>query len=96
MSRFLTHVKHLREVEQSLPRLLERIAPLEQSGKLGPLLWQLPPNFSRDDDRLEAALAAFPRRLRHAVEFRHPSWCARADATVALAAAGDDGAPSCT
>src|SRR5581483_12338116 len=52
----------------------ERIEPLLRSPKLGPLLWQLPPTFRRDDERLAAALDVFPRSLRHALEFRHESW----------------------
>src|SRR5262249_33940134 len=68
------HVKRLMDTEQHLPLLLERIEPLLGSPKLGPLLWQLPPTFRRDDDRLAAALAAFPPALRHAIEFRHESW----------------------
>jgi len=73
-SRYLTHVKRLRDVPEHLPRLLERIEPLLGSPKLGPLLWQLPPNFRRDLDRLAATLEHLPRGLRHAFEFRHPSW----------------------
>jgi uncharacterized protein YecE (DUF72 family) len=46
---------------------------LSASGKLGPLLWQLPPTFRRDDERLATALAALPRG-RQALEFRDPSW----------------------
>jgi uncharacterized protein YecE (DUF72 family) len=76
VSRYVTHVKRLREVEVHLPLLLERIAPLAEAGRLGPLLWQLPPTFRRDDQRLAEALASFPRDLRHAVEFRHESWFA--------------------
>jgi uncharacterized protein YecE (DUF72 family) len=76
VSRYVTHVKRLREIEVHLPLLLERIAPLADAGKLGPLLWQLPPTFARDDERLAEALAAFPSGLRHAVEFRHESWFA--------------------
>jgi uncharacterized protein YecE (DUF72 family) len=99
VSRYLTHVKRLREVDVHLPLLLERIAPLADAGKLGPLLWQLPPTFSRDDDRLAEALASFPRRLRHAVEFRHESWFAPAplamlaDHGVALVVADRPGSP---
>ncbi|HZO97461.1 MAG TPA: DUF72 domain-containing protein [Gaiellaceae bacterium] len=74
VSRFVTHVKRLLEVERHLPLLLGRLEPLAAAGKLGPLLWQLPPTFRRDDERLAAALGAAPRSLRHAVEFRHPSW----------------------
>jgi uncharacterized protein YecE (DUF72 family) len=44
---------------------------------MGPLLWQLPPTFRRDDERLANALARLDRtRERHCVEFRHPSWFA--------------------
>jgi uncharacterized protein YecE (DUF72 family) len=99
VSRYLTHVKRLREIDVHLPLLLERIAPLADGGKLGPLLWQLPPTFVRDDDRLAEALAAFPSDLRHAVEFRHQSWFAPqplellADRGVALVVADRPGAP---
>ena len=74
VSRYVTHIKRLVDTDQHLPLLLERIEPLLRSPKLGPLLWQLPPTFRRDDDRLAGALAAFPATLRHAVEFRHESW----------------------
>ena len=74
ISRYVTHVKRLRDVGVHLPLLLERIEPMIEAGKLGPLLWQLPPTFARDDARLAAALAVLPRELRHAFEFRHPSW----------------------
>jgi uncharacterized protein YecE (DUF72 family) len=74
VSRYITHVKRLVDAEEHLPLLLERIEPLLRSPKLGPLLWQLPPTFRRDDERLATALAAFPPALRHAIEFRHESW----------------------
>src|SRR5205823_5141307 len=99
VSRYLTHVKRLREVDVHLPLLLERIAPLADAGRLGPLLWQLPPTFRRDDARLADALAAFPCELRHAVEFRHESWFAPyplsllADHNVALVVADRPGSP---
>jgi uncharacterized protein YecE (DUF72 family) len=73
-SRYLTHVKRLRDLGPGLDRFLERIEPLD--GKLGPFLWQLPPNFPRDDARLAAALALLPLGERHAIEFRHASWFA--------------------
>jgi uncharacterized protein YecE (DUF72 family) len=76
VSRYVTHVKRLADVDVHLPLLLERLEPLLPLAKLGPLLWQLPPTFRRDDGRLAAALAAFPPELRHAVEFRHESWFA--------------------
>jgi uncharacterized protein YecE (DUF72 family) len=74
VSRYLTHVKRLRETAEHLALLLERIGPLLGSPKLGPLLWQLPASFHRDDERLAASLAALPPGLRHAFEFRHESW----------------------
>jgi uncharacterized protein YecE (DUF72 family) len=58
-----------------LRRFYERIAPLVRSPKFGPVLWQLPGNFRRDDLRLEEALARLPRG-RHCFEFRHESWFA--------------------
>ena len=73
-ARYLTHVKRLRDLGPGLERFLERIEPLLGSPKLGPLLWQLPPTFRRDHDRLADALARLPRELRHCIEFRHPSW----------------------
>jgi len=73
-SRYLTHVKRLRDLGPGLELFLERIEPLLRSPKLGPLLWQLPPTFRRDHDRLAGALALLPRDLRHCVEFRDPSW----------------------
>jgi len=74
VSRYITHVKRLSETGRHIGLLLDRIEPLLCSPKLGPLLWQLPARFHRDDDRLAAALAEFPPGLRHAVEFRHESW----------------------
>ena len=74
-SRYLTHMKRLLDTEQGLERFYASIAPLVGSPKLGPVLWQLPPNFRRDDDRLVAWLEALPPG-RHAVEFRDASWFA--------------------
>jgi uncharacterized protein YecE (DUF72 family) len=72
-SRYLTHIRRLRDLEAGIRRFYERIEPLAQSPKLGPVLWQLPPTFKRDDERLAAALDALPKG-RHAFEFREPSW----------------------
>jgi uncharacterized protein YecE (DUF72 family) len=74
-SRYLTHIKRLRELRGRIERLVEPLEPLMQAGKMGPLLWQLPENFHRDDERLAEALKAFPK-LRNCIEFRHPSWFA--------------------
>jgi uncharacterized protein YecE (DUF72 family) len=72
-SRYLTHIKRLTTVQDGVKLLYERIAPLADSPKMGPVLWQLPGNFQRDDERLRGALAELPKG-RHCFEFRHPSW----------------------
>jgi uncharacterized protein YecE (DUF72 family) len=72
-SRYLTHVKRLTDMRPGVARFYERIEPLADARKLGPVLWQLPGNFRRDDERLAAALDALPEG-RHAFEFRHASW----------------------
>lgn len=77
MSRYVTHVKRLRDLPPSLELFYGRLGPLLGSPKLGPVLWQLPPTFRRDDERLAAALALLPPG-RHAFEFRHESWFAPA------------------
>jgi uncharacterized protein YecE (DUF72 family) len=72
-SRYLTHVKRLSDIAEGVARFYERIEPLIVAHRLGPILWQLPESFPRDDERLAAALSALPDGL-HAFEFRHPSW----------------------
>jgi uncharacterized protein YecE (DUF72 family) len=72
-SRYLTHIKRLTDLGQGIARFYERIEPLVESPKLGPVLWQLPENFHRDDERLAATLERVPPG-RHCFEFRHPSW----------------------
>ena len=74
-SRYLTHVRRLQDTGRGVERLYAGIAPLVESPKLGPLLWQLPENFHRDDDRLGAALERLPPG-RHCFEFRHAGWFA--------------------
>jgi uncharacterized protein YecE (DUF72 family) len=76
-SRYLTHVKRLTTVGAGITLFYKRIEPLIRAGKLGPLLWQLPANFQRDDERLATALEQLPEG-RHAFEFRHESWFAPA------------------
>jgi len=72
VSRFITHIKRLKNVEEPLQNFLERADLL--NNKLGPLLYQLPPNMKRDDERLKAFLITLPVRYRHVFEFRHGSW----------------------
>lgn len=79
-SRFLTHMKRLRDPVEPLARLFSRADALER--RLGPVLYQLPGNFSCDLSRLEAFLKTLPKRwrgmrLHHVMEFRHPSWYAK-------------------
>ena len=74
-SRFLTHIKRLNDTSAGLQKYFRRLVPL--GDRTGPILWQLPPNFIKNDEtfaRLKRFLAKLPRRYRHAVEFRHPSW----------------------
>jgi len=59
-SRYLTHVKRLTNLGEGFRRFFEPLEPLRETGKLGPILWQLPANFHRDDDRLRATLEAVP------------------------------------
>ena len=72
-SRYLTHIKRLADPGPGVIRFYERIEPLVRSPKMGPVLWQLPGNFRRDDDRLGSALDQLPAG-RHCFEFRHASW----------------------
>jgi uncharacterized protein YecE (DUF72 family) len=72
-SRYLTHIKRLSDLDGGIQRYYERLEPLVCSPKLGPVLWQLPATFRRNDDRLAAALEGVPPG-RHCFEFRHASW----------------------
>jgi uncharacterized protein YecE (DUF72 family) len=72
-SRYLTHIRRLREIEEGIKRFYEPIEPLIEAGRLGPVLWQLPENFHRDDERLTGLFELVPPGL-HTIEFRHESW----------------------
>jgi uncharacterized protein YecE (DUF72 family) len=71
-SRYLSHIKRLREPEEPVRRFVAAAERL--GGKLGPVLIQLPPDFQAALDRLTATLRQFPAGWRLAVEFRHDSW----------------------
>ena len=101
-SRYITHMKRLRDVERPLANFFAS-GLFELRGKLGPLLWQFPPSFTYDRDRMDAFFTRLPRttaralalarrrdtrvkgrtrlaidrsrRIRHAVEIRHESFC---------------------
>jgi uncharacterized protein YecE (DUF72 family) len=74
-SRYLTHIRRLRDMKRGVRRFYAPLEPLAEAGRLGPVLWQLPETFHRDDDALRFALARLPEG-RHCFEFRHPSWFA--------------------
>jgi uncharacterized protein YecE (DUF72 family) len=90
----ITHHARLRDPAEHLPFFVERCRLLGDA--LGPVLFQTPPNLARDDDRLAAFVAEWPRDLSAAFEFRHDSWfdpevyAILADAAVALVGAETD------
>jgi uncharacterized protein YecE (DUF72 family) len=71
-SRYLTHVRRLRDPAQPVDTLMERAIGLKS--RMGPVLLQLPPNLKADPPALDETLAAFHGRARVAVEARHASW----------------------
>lgn len=70
----ITHIKRLKKTEDFIPRLLSTIEPLARAEKLGPLLFQLPPNLKADLALLQEFLTVLPRGVPSAFEFRHASW----------------------
>jgi len=72
VSRFITHIKRLRNLGSAMENFLSRACLLK--GKLGPLLYQLPPNMKRNDGILESFLSSLPQEYQHVFEFRHESW----------------------
>ena len=71
-SRYITHILRLSNLDRALDNFIRRIHPLRK--KLGPILWQLPPNFKPDFPRLEAFLQRLPTKHSNAIEFRDPEW----------------------
>jgi uncharacterized protein YecE (DUF72 family) len=76
-SRYLTHVRRLVDIEEGIRRFYEPLEPIVEASRLGPVLWQLPENFHRDDERLRGWLSQLPPGM-HTIEFRHQSWFAPA------------------
>ncbi len=72
VSRFITHIKRLKNAGDAVEKFVSRAKTLGE--KLGPLLYQLPPNMRRNDEALESFLSILPRGVRHVFEFRHESW----------------------
>lgn len=70
----ITHVKRLRDAAEWTNNFISSLQPLAEAEKLGPVLFQLPPFLKCDLPRLQEFLAALPRTVRAAFEFRHVSW----------------------
>jgi len=98
-SRFITHVRRLREPQSALAKFFERARLL--GTHLGPVLWQMPPDLARNEELLEGFLRALPRDVSHVFEFRHASWfnettyalLRRHDATLCIAHRGGAASP---
>ncbi len=71
-SRYITHMKKLKDPERSLKRFMDRVGALEDA--LGPILFQLPPRWRFNRQRLEAFVHALPAGRRYTFELRDPSW----------------------
>jgi uncharacterized protein YecE (DUF72 family) len=71
-SRFITHIRRLQDAREPVRRFWSHARRL--GSKLGPVLFQLPPNLKADPGRLDRFLRLLPRSMRAAFEFRHPSW----------------------
>jgi uncharacterized protein YecE (DUF72 family) len=77
----ITHFQRLRESHDTLTEFLLTLEPARTAGKLGPILFQLPPNFKPDHERLATFLKAgvfASHALQFAFEFRHPGWFCQA------------------
>ena len=72
VSRFITHIKRLKNTEEAIDNFISRARILGE--KLGPLLYQLPPNMHRNDEVLDSFLSTLPQGMNHVFEFRHQSW----------------------
>lgn len=70
----ITHVLKLREAEEFTRYFLESLDPLRDSGRLGPILFQLPPSFRADNEVLERFVSLLPRSYVSAFEFRNATW----------------------
>lgn len=93
----ITHLKRLKDCGEPLGRLVDALAPARQAERMGLILFQLPPNFRADEERLKSFLADLVKqRVRAAFEFRHESWfsegvfAALTEANVALCVAESD------
>jgi uncharacterized protein YecE (DUF72 family) len=71
-SRYITHMKKLKDLEKSLSNFMDSVDSLD--GRLGPILFQLPPRWHMNPERLESFLDKLPDRRRYTFEFRDKSW----------------------
>jgi uncharacterized protein YecE (DUF72 family) len=70
----ITHILRLKDAAQFSEAFFNSVAPLKNAGRLGPVLFQLPPQFRCDVERLAAFVEELPPQLRFAIEFRNESW----------------------
>lgn len=84
-SRYITHMKKLKDPRQPVKKFMDKIEALGDS--LGPVLFQLPPNWKKNTGRLKSFLEVLPKGFRFTFEFRDPDWFGR-DVYELLAAQG--------
>jgi uncharacterized protein YecE (DUF72 family) len=70
----ITHIKRLTDVGDDIASFYDSLQPLVSAGKLGPVLFQLPPFLRFNEKRLQAFVECIPKSMRAAIEFRHESW----------------------
>ncbi|HLK53378.1 MAG TPA: DUF72 domain-containing protein [Candidatus Angelobacter sp.] len=70
----ITHFRRLKDAEEPLRGFLQSMEPMRQSGKLGPILFQTPPNLQADVKLFEDFARLLPQAYRFAFEFRHATW----------------------
>jgi uncharacterized protein YecE (DUF72 family) len=70
----ITHIKRLKNVTDATAKFIASLKPLQEANKLGPVLFQLPPNLKFDLKLLQDFLAELPGKTRCTIEFRDPSW----------------------
>lgn len=71
-SRFITHNKKLKDAKESIQRFFENVRHLRE--KLGPILFQLPPTWKVNTERLAEFVSVLPKKYRYVFEFRNSSW----------------------
>ena len=71
-SRFITHMKKLKDPKQNFEPFIQNVDALQE--KLGPVLFQLPPKWKYNHERLKAYLTMLPKHYRYTFEFRDPTW----------------------